>query len=298
MYKDKIPWCESLEILWLPIVTRTLWCFWTQTPADVMESKKDRRSRMWTNMANVIYIEARGKGFFYRVSSSFFLQKGESLPSESECAVYIWIQGHKVEVPDIAEGWLIYSCRRSLAIGNDKCTLWSTFAHLLSPRASNAGETKLWVPLQRKDNGQSGSDNGTRISTTMAPTLDFFLPGPTPHCRLLPCAAVCFCTRRDHLPAGRIAIHMYVIWRSKPRDTAGFGRTMVWLELPSIWTGPQRDVLLVFVTRLPHSLYMGSRSILDEIHHSGKYKVCGRRAHNILTPFSHGHGHWLVPHLQ
>lgn len=35
------------------------------------------------------------------------------------------------------------------------------------------------------------SGTGTRISTAMAPTVDFFLPGATPHRRLLRCAAVC-----------------------------------------------------------------------------------------------------------
>ena len=196
--------------------------------------------------------------------------------------------------------WYIH-CRRSVAIGNDRCTLWSTFAHLVSSRASSAGETKLWVPLQRKDNGQSGCRAlGPESPPRWLPRSTSFSqvqPLTAASCVALPSVPRLCLYPKNYLPAGRIAIHMYVIWRSKPRDTAGFGRTMVWLELPG---RVQRDVLQVSVTKLSRSIY-GKKIDLRcefEIYHSGKYKVCGRRAHNRLIPFSHGYGHWLVPHLQ
>ena len=74
--------------------------FSTQTPAGVMESEKEkgRRSRTWTNMANV----CRGLRTPPSVRPFSPPQQGESLPSESECAVYIWAfpQSHKIELLD------------------------------------------------------------------------------------------------------------------------------------------------------------------------------------------------------
>lgn len=62
------------------------------------EKEKGRRSRTWTNMANV----CRGLRTPPSVRPFSPPQQGESLPSESECAVYIWAfpQSHKIELLD------------------------------------------------------------------------------------------------------------------------------------------------------------------------------------------------------
>jgi len=125
----------------------------------------------------------------------------------------------------------------------------------------------------------------------MAPTVDFFLPGAAPHCRLLRCAAVCVSVP-EKLFASWENRHSYVCNLEKQAKRHGG----VWARhglTRATGTGPQRDVLQVSVTKLSRFIY-GKKIDLRcefEIYHSGKYKVCGRRAHNRLIPFSHGYGH-------